>query len=268
MTKLRSILAPGLLELVEGIKALSCNGLCMRARLELYNVRSVQQSMRDPLETDLQIQIARNYGSLSSNGSPSPFGSLSASITSAFKDEDLTSPEACQTYVQLCQVLNQAYPRFDFGMLQPSSFFRMPYSVCQAALDNTLMSTLDNYHTLRPSLWVSLMSIVPPPASTIYTVDPAPHFPFEEEDGVWSQNFLFFNEPEQIVLLFVLKAVPDMASEPCYEGLNGVDGIDRSSYLDEDEDEDDNENETTDYLLGDGRSEMDDIFPQYKLFQI
>ncbi|TNJ28867.1 Maf1 regulator [Giardia muris] len=264
MTKLRSIQAPGLLELADGIQSLSCNGLCMRARLELYNVRAAPQSMRDPLETDLQIQIARNYGSMSSNGSPSPFGSLSASITSAFKDEDLTSPATCQTYVQLCQVLNQAYPRFDFGMLQPSSFFRMPYSVCQAALDNTLMSTLENYHTLRPSLWVSLMSIVPPPASTIYTVDPAPHFPFEEEDGVWSQNFIFFNEAEQVVLLFVLKAVPDTANEQCYPGLDDVDGVDHSSYLGDDDDED----ELTDYLREDGRSEMDDIFPQYKLFQI
>lgn len=254
---MRYIDAPDLKILSDNISRLSCNGLIITTRIELYGFRVSQATSSDQdKDAEFQIQLARSYGS--SVESQSPFGSLNSSITSAFTEENLASPATRQVYLQIIRALSQAYPQFDFTLIQPSRFFWVPYSVCQTVIDSTLISTLSDYSTIRPSLWLALTDIAPADVSSVYTVDPSPYYPFEDTDGVWSHNFIFYSADRSTILLFIIKASP---TECCEENMGDV-----SFGCDFDEPYDGEDFDSFQHDIS--QSEADDFFTKAKIFTL
>lgn len=212
---MRYLDVPDLQVITEHITNLSGNGLTINTRLELYSVRTTISDDDFLASAETHLEIARSYNS--SSHTSSSYGSYGATAVAAFTEAKLENAQNKRIYMYLLQILNHAYPRFDFSTICPSKFYELPYDAAKNVINSTLSSCLSDFNQIRHYLWLAISDIAPGEHSTVFSVDCSPYAPFEEEDGVWSQNFMFYNNSQHQVLLFTLKASPSDNPYQCTE---------------------------------------------------
>lgn len=116
----------------------------------------------------------------------------------------------------LSQSLQKAFSSINvYQILQPQMVYEISYSAALQAIDATLMTSLKNYSEIQRYLMLAISDACPMDQSRVYTVDlcQAPFNFIEGEDGVWSQNFLFYNIVKHRILIFILRAIPEVDQE-------------------------------------------------------
>lgn len=207
---MRFVDVPDLFTISEHIAALSANGLSIRCRLELYSCKKAPDAASAAALNAAQA----GWGEHSAGGvqggpeALGTLGSIGSAAQAAFPPGVLDSQAYSQLLAKMCEVLCEAYPFFDFTLIPPSKYFTISFDSAHKVIDNTLASTLADSLALRQALWVAITDICPPAVGRVFTLECAPYAPFEEQDGVWSQNFVFYNTERDSILLLVLRAVP------------------------------------------------------------
>jgi len=215
---MRFVDVPDLFTISEHIASLSANGLSIRCRLELYSCKKAPEAASSAAMNAPQSgwDDSTPAGVQGPSDALGTFGSIGSAAQAAFPPEMMDSQAYSQLFAKICGVLCEAYPFFDFSVIPPSKYFTISFDSAHKVIDNTLSSTLADSLPIRQALWVAVTELCPPAVSRVFTLECAPYAPFEEQDGVWSQNFVFYNSERDSVLLLVIRAVPA-------EGADGED---------------------------------------------
>eukprot|EP00703_Trepomonas_sp_PC1_P002905 JAP93701.1 hypothetical protein TPC1_13919 [Trepomonas sp. PC1] len=138
----------------------------------------------------------------------------------AFPEIAMRERQNRKTYMYLCQSLQNVYSHVNvIDIINPSCFYEVSYESSLSAIDSTLMASLNSYQQIQKYLMLAIQDACPPEQTRVYTTDLSQtQFNFIEGDnGVWSQNFLFYNIFKHKILIFALKAVPEQIKESAYD---------------------------------------------------
>ncbi|CAL5989819.1 Conserved_hypothetical protein [Hexamita inflata] len=196
-------------QIKEAIFNMSTNGLSIHCILELYQCQIDTQE-----ENAINNNIVNSTSSNSSQNS-SLFLSFTPNtqLIPAFPEVAMRERQNRKTYIYLSQCLQKVYPLINvYDILTPQSMYEIQYASSIQAIDSTLMASITNYSSIQKYLMLAIYDACPPEQTRVYTVDlsQTQYNFFEGDDGVWSQNFLFYNIFKHKILLFCLKAVPQV----------------------------------------------------------
>ena len=243
----------------------SVRGLRIHCLLELLRCGAGAPGEEEAL--DARVACALRHGGSGAQGSScGSWGSLGscgpaalapgAQPVPAFPDVAMRERQNRRTYVYLAQALQGLFPHADVPRaLPPSCFFEVQYDGALHAINAALTASLQNYASVQRYLMLAIFDACPAEQTRVYTADFAqqPNNFFEGDDGVWSQNFLFYNIQRGKILIFTLKAVP----EP-----DGLDDEFADEYFDDDRGGDGDSDER---IPLDG-SNFDAVFPDGSKF--
>lgn len=163
-------------------------------------------------------QIQTNVQSLSRNNSLKAHSQL----VQAFPDVAMQERQNRKTYLFIVQALQQIYRDVNVSSeLQAKYVFEVPYTSSLAAVNSTLQSSLKDATNVLPALKLTLQESCPEDQTRVYTIDfsSARSNFFEGSDGVWSQNFLYYNVITKKIVVYILKAIPnDFEEDLQYDG--------------------------------------------------
>ncbi|CAB3407939.1 unnamed protein product [Caenorhabditis bovis] len=142
-----------------------------------------------------------------------------------FEEINLVDSVSRKTLYDMVQLLNSAFPDYDFTDVKSEAFSLINYEDVCDIVDAKLATCVHNYKSRKDELWGVVEDTINPNECRIYSFKSQfADDPFNEDGCIWSLAFIFYNKPLKRFLLLTCR---------CLSKLTDIDSFDQLWDIDE-----------------------------------